>query len=53
MIQYEIVDGPGLITSVGGGLGLLLGFSFYNLLEFVIDSVLNVCHKFKENGTVF
>ena len=35
--EYKIYDEVGLIGSVGGSLGLFLGFSFYGLLSDVLD----------------
>ena len=36
-IEYLIYDALSLIGTIGGTLGLFVGFSFYNLIAFVID----------------
>jgi hypothetical protein len=44
--EYLIYDGLGMLGSIGGSLGLFLGFSLFDSLSMVLDAIL-VRLKFK------
>ena len=37
--EYRIYDEVGLIGTVGGSLGLFLGFSFYDFISEILDHI--------------
>ena len=46
--DYLVYDINGLIGSVGGTLGLFIGFSFYDLLKQLMNNFMNyIIYKFK------
>ena len=38
--EYLIYDGLGMLGSIGGSLGLFLGFSLFDSLSMVLDAIL-------------
>ena len=40
--EYLIYDGIGMFGSIGGSLGLFVGFSLYDSICFILDSVYNM-----------
>ena len=43
--EVYILDGIGLIGSLGGSLGLFIGFSFYGYIANIIDTFANILFK--------
>ena len=41
-MEYLIYDGIGMFGSIGGSLGLFVGFSLYDSICFILDSVYNM-----------
>ena len=39
--EYVIYDGTGLVGSIGGTLGLFIGFSFRDVLETILELLQN------------
>ena len=40
--EYQIFDTNGLIGSIGGSLGLFIGFSFHGALKSILDFIKNI-----------
>ena len=45
--EYLVIDEPGFIGSIGGTLGLFIGFSFRDLIFAFIDYLEVLCSRFK------
>ena len=43
--EVYILDGIGLLGSLGGSLGLFIGFSFYGYIANIIDTFANIIFK--------
>ena len=39
--EFRVYDEIGLIGSIGGSLGLFVGFSFYDLICYAVDAIKN------------
>ena len=40
--EYLIYDFNGLVGSVGGTLGIFIGFNFYDILARIVDNIKNI-----------
>ena len=47
--EYLVIDEPGFIGSIGGTLGLFIGFSFRDLIFAIIDYLEVLCIRFKRH----
>ena len=52
MQEYYIYDTVGFISSVGGTLGLFIGFSFYDVINKILDYIMQKTLQVKENTQV-
>ena len=45
--EYQVYDFNGFVGSVGGSLGLFIGFSFLDMILYLINKAQDVCRRFK------
>ena len=50
--EYYIYDTIGFISSVGGTLGLFIGFSFYDVIKKLLDYVMQKTRQIQERAQV-
>ncbi len=43
--EYLVYDNAGFIANVGGGLGLFIGFSFYDLFASILDYLVDILSR--------
>ena len=52
MQEYYIYDTTGFISSVGGTLGLFIGFSFYDVIKKFLDNIMQKALQIQERTEV-